>query len=145
VELVKNARDRGLTVAFTVRIVDSRPRALMDLAKEWTLKDLIPIIQEVPDAKYMVLNISSGTQLNDEDTTIFKDADVVFDTSGKNIVNLGSLISKYGKDMFAFGSHSPIFDYVTGLLRIEALRDNEADQATRELIRSGNAKRLLGL
>lgn len=145
IELVKNARDRGLTVAFTVRMVDSRPRAWMDLAKEWTLKDLIPIIQEVPDAKYMVLNISSGTHLNEEDTKIFKDADVVFDTSGKNIADLGGLISKFGKDMFAFGTHAPILDYVTGLLRVESLRDNEADSAAKELIRSGNAKRILGL
>ena len=145
IELVKSARDRGLTVAFTIRMVDSRPRHWMDLSKEWSLKDIIPIIKEVPDAKYLVLNISAGTQLNDADTKLFKDSDVVFDTSGKNVADLGELITKYGKDMFAFGTHSPILDYVTGLLRIESLRANEADEATRELLRSGNAKRILGL
>lgn len=145
IELVKSARDRGLTVAFTVRMVDSRPRAWMDLSKEWVVKDIIPIIKEVPDAKYLILNVASGMQsLSDEESKIFIDADVVFDTSGKNITNLGAMVNKYGKDMFAFGTHSPIFDYLSGLLRIEAMRENN-DEATKELIRSGNAKRILGL
>ena len=37
IELVKYARDRGLIVAFTIRMVDSRPRSWMDLSKEWSL------------------------------------------------------------------------------------------------------------
>lgn len=145
VELVKSARDRGLIVAFTLRMVDSRPRSWMDINKEWGLKDIVPIIKEVPDAKYLVLNISKGTQLNDEDTKLFKDSNIVFDTSGKAISNLGELLTTYGKDRFAFGTHSPILDYLTGLLRIESLRVNEADEETRKLIRSGNAKRILGI
>ena len=145
IELVKMARDRGLIVAFTIRMVDSRPRHWMDLNKEWSLKDVIPIIKEVPDAKFMVLNISNGTQLPDPDTKLFTDSDVLFDTSGKNITNMKSLIEKYGKDMVAFGTHSPIFDYLTGLLRIESLRADEADESTKELFRSGNAKRMLGI
>jgi uncharacterized protein len=144
IELVKSARDRGLIVAFTLRMVDSRPRSWMDINKEWSLKDIIPIIKEVPDAKYMVLNIANGTQLNDEDTKLFKDSDIVCDTSGRAISNLGELLKTYGNDKFAFGTHSPILDYLTGLLRIESLRANEADEATRELIRSGNAKRIIG-
>ena len=145
IELVKRARDHGLTVAFTLRMVDSRPRSWMDINKEWSLEDIIPMIKEVPDAKYLVLNITGGTQLNDEDTKLFVDSDVVFDTSGRNISDLPGLIKKYGKDMFAFGTHSPILDYLTGLLRIESLRSDEADEATKELLRSGNAKRILGI
>jgi uncharacterized protein len=145
IELVKSARDRGLTVAFTTRMVDSRPRSWMDINKEWSLIDIIPIIKEVPDAKYLVLNIANGTQLNDEDTKLFKDSDIVFDTSGRSISNLGELLKTYGKDKFAFGTHSPILDYLTGLLRIESLRENEADKASKELLRSGNAKRILGI
>jgi len=145
IELVKNARDLGLVVAFTIRMVDSRPRSWMDLSTEWNLKSIAPIIKEVPDAKYFALNVSSGIQLNDEDAKIFKDANVIFDTSGKNIFNLGQLLNKYGKDKFAFGSHSPILDYLTGRLRIESLRNDEADEATKELLRSGNAKRMLGI
>ena len=85
IELVKSARDRGLIVAFTIRMVDSRPRAWMDLSKEWSLKDVIPIIKEVPDAKYMILNISSGVYLGEEDTKLIRGSNVLFDTSGKNL------------------------------------------------------------
>jgi predicted TIM-barrel fold metal-dependent hydrolase len=145
IKLVKMARDRGVVVAFTLRMVDSRSRSWMDIDREWRLEDVIPIIQEVPDAKYLILNIANGIQLDDEDTMTFTNANVVFDTSGRNIDNLSELINQFGKDMFAFGTHSPILDYATGLLRVESLREGEADEATRELLRSGNAKRILGI
>ena len=145
IELVKMARDRGLVIALTLRMVDSRSRSWMDINKEWNLEDIIPIIKEVPDAKYLVLNIANGIHVKDEATELFKSSDIVFDTSGRNIYNLSELINKFGKDMFAFGTHTPILDYLTGLLRVESLRDSEADEATKELMRSGNAKRILGI
>jgi uncharacterized protein len=145
IELVKMARDRGLIVAFTLRMVDSRPRHWMDINKEWSLKDCVPIVREVPDAKYLILNVANSTRLSDEETELFKKADIVFDTSGRSISNLGELLKTYGKNKFAFGTHSPVLDYLTGLLRIESLREAEADEPTKELIRSGNAKRILGI
>jgi len=145
VELVKSARDRGLVVAFTLRMVDSRPRSWMDINKEWSLKDIIPVIKEVPDAKYLILNVANSTKLSDEEMELFKKTDIVLDTSGRATSNLGELLKTFGKDKFAFGTHSPILDYLTGLLRIESLRENEADEATKELLRSGNAKRILGI
>jgi predicted TIM-barrel fold metal-dependent hydrolase len=145
IELVKMARDCGIIVGFTIRMVDSRLRAWMDLSNEWALKDIIPIMKAVPDAKYLVLNVSGGIQLNDEDTKLFRDTDILLDTSGRNITNPSGLISKFGKDKFAFGTHSPILDYLTGLLRIESLKDSETDEATKELLRSGNARRILGI
>jgi len=145
IELVEMARERGLVVALTLRMADSRSRSWMDIDREWNLADVIPIIKKVPDAKYMVLNIAKGIHVNEEDTATFKNANVVFDTSGRNISNLSELIQKFGKDVFAFGTHSPILDYSTGLLRIESLRESEADEATKELMRSGNAKKILGI
>jgi len=145
IELVKMAGDRGIIVGFTIRMVDSRLRAWMDLSNEWALKDIIPIMKAVPDAKYLALNVSGGIQLNDEDTKLFRDTDILLDTSGRNITDPAGLINKFGRDKFAFGTHSPILDYLTGLLRIESLRDSEADEATKELLRSGNARRILGI
>lgn len=144
IELIKIARDRGLIVAFTLRMVDSRPRAWMDLSKELTVKDIIPVIKEVPDAKYFILN-SGAIAVSEEEKEILKKTNLLIDTSGRGIYNLGSLLKTYGKDKFAFGTHSPILDYVTGSLRIESLRADEADEATIELLRSGNAKRVLGI
>jgi hypothetical protein len=145
IELVKMARDRGIPVAFSSRIVDSRQRSWLDIDTEWDLKDIIPIIREVPDAKYMILNVANSTRLNEEDTTLLKGTDFLFDTSGRSMNELGDLIGIYGKNKFAFGTHSPILDYLTGLIRIEALRGNEADMETRELMRSVNAGRMLGI
>ena len=145
IELVNMASDRGLVVALTLRMADSRSRSWMDIDKEWNLADVIPIIKEVPDARFLILNIANGIHVNEEETALFKNSNVKFDTSGRNIYNLGALINKFGKDMFALGTHSPILDYLTGLLRIESLRESEADEATMELLRSGNAKKILGL
>jgi predicted TIM-barrel fold metal-dependent hydrolase len=145
IELVRHARDLGLIVAFTIRMVDSRPRSWMDLSEEWRLANVLPVIREVPDAKYFVLNVSNGMMVKDEDRSIIKESQILFDTSGKNISNLGELINIFGKNKFAFGSHSPILDYLTGLLRIEALREEEADETVKEMLRSGNARSFLGL
>ena len=144
IKLVRMARDKNVVVAFTLRMVDKRPRSWMDINEEWSLSDVIPIIKKVPDAKYLILNISAGFEgLTDEEVTILKNANVVFDTSGRNVANLNELIGKFGKEKFAFGSHSPILDYLTGLLRIESLRETEIDDTTKQLLRSGNALRLL--
>jgi uncharacterized protein len=145
VELVKRARDQGLPVAFSLRMVDSRPSSWLDIEQEWALKDLVPIVQQVPDAKYLVLNVANSTQLNQEELQLFRKADMLLDTSGRNIANLGELLLTFGKTKFAFGSHSPILDYLTGLLRIEALSEQEADEKTKDLLRAGNITRFLNL
>jgi len=145
IELVKSARDHGLIVAFSHRIVDSRQRSWMDISKEWSMKDILPIIKEVKDAKYFVVNVANDIKVDDEEKELLKKTDMLFDTSGRSLSNLGEMIKLYGKDKFAFGTHSPVLDYLAGLLRIESLREPEADEATKELIRSGNAKRILGI
>jgi predicted TIM-barrel fold metal-dependent hydrolase len=160
VELVKMARDHGLPVTIDIRMVDSRQRSWMDLpifepkeekydiiTKEWALKNIIPIVKEVPDAKYIIVNLATSINLDDEELELIKNADILFDTSGRSIRGgntLSNLLERFGKEKFAFGTHSPILDYVTGLLRIETLNETEADAATKDLLRSGNAKRFLG-
>lgn len=143
VELVKRARDRGLPVAFSLRMVDSRPSSWLDITQEWSLKDLVPILRQVPDAKYLIVNVANSTQLASDELRLFREADLLIDTSGRNISNLGELLQQFGPTKFAFGTHSPILDYLTGLLRIESLSSREADAATRELLRSGNINRFL--
>ena len=145
IELVKMARDRDLVVGLTLRMADSRSRSWMDIDKEWNLADVLPIMRAVPDAKFLVLNIANGIRVSEEELGLFRNSNILFDTSGRNIYNLSELIHKFGKERFAFGTHSPILDYITGLLRIESLRDTEADETTREMLRSGNARRLLGI
>lgn len=162
IELVKLVRDRGLPVAFNVRMVDSRQRSWMDIplfegnaaqkfdiiTREWSLRDIVPIIREVPDAKYQILNLANSIGLPDGDLELVKKTDILFDTSGRVIRaenTLGELLKRFGKDKFAFGTHSPILDYLTGRLRIESLTDLEADEGTKEMLRSGNARKMLGI
>jgi predicted TIM-barrel fold metal-dependent hydrolase len=143
IELVKMARDRGMMIAYSLRMVDSRQRSWMDIQKEWELKDVLPIIREVPDAKYMILNIANSMKLKEEELSLLKNAEVLMDISGREISNLGELLTLYGKEKFAFGTHAPILDYGTSLIRIESLRETEASEETKELIRSGNAAKIL--
>lgn len=157
VELVKTARDKGLPVAIDIRMVDSRQRSWMDIPvfvpgeksdiifKEWQLKNIIPIIKEVPDAKFIIVNIANGLRIDDDELELVKKADVLFDTSGRSMSDLPDLIKKFGKEKFAFGTHAPILDYLSGQLRIEYMNDSEADETTKEMLRSGNARRILGI
>ena len=162
IELVKMARDRGLPVTFDIRMVDSRQRSWMDIprfnpatdykvdviTKEWSLKNIVPIIKSVPDAKFIIVNLANSIDLDEEEMELIKKADILFDTSGRSIRgddSLGELIKRFGKDKFAFGSHAPVLDYLTGRLRIESMYGVETDDPAKELLRSGNAKRFLGL
>ncbi|HQG76834.1 MAG TPA: amidohydrolase family protein [Bacteroidales bacterium] len=162
IELVKMARDRRLPVAFDVRMVDSRQKSWLDLPhydfcatvksdiifREWSLRNILPVIKAVPDAKYIIVNLANSISLNAEETSIIRNTDLVFDTSGRSIRgnnDLALLLKRFGRERFAFGTHSPILDYLTGRLRIESMNEEEADESTKELIRSGNAKRILGL
>ncbi|MDD4108841.1 MAG: amidohydrolase family protein [Prolixibacteraceae bacterium] len=155
IECVKRVRDYGLPVAFNIRMVDSRQRSWMDIPyirsasaekTEWILMDIMPVIRAVPDAKYMILNPANSILLRDDkDTELIKKSDILFDTSGRSINSLPDLLNRYGKEKFAFGTHSPILDYLTGMLRIESLREEEADEETKEMLRSGNAKRMMGI
>lgn len=145
VELVKRCRDKGLPVAFCLRMVDSRTSSWLDIEKEWSLKDIIPILQQVPDAKYIVVNVVNNTTLSEEDRAVFSKSDVLMDSSGRGINDWEDLLTRFGKERFCFGTHSPILDYCTGMLRIASLSNNEADEQTKHLLKAGNVKRMLGI
>ncbi len=151
VQLVKLAKTHGMPVSFNFRMVDSRQRSWMDLAysgtknAEWNLRNILPIIKEVPDAKYMILNFSNDISLSEEEMSLVKRTNILFDTSGRAITHLGNFLKLYGKDKFAFGTHSPILDYLSAQLRIESLTENEADSSAKESLRSGNAIEMLNL
>lgn len=145
IELVRMAHDHDLPVALSLRIVDARTSSWLDVEKEWALKDVVPIISAVPDAKYLILNVANSMALSQEEQALFDKTNLIMDTSGRSISDLGQLLDQFGKKKFAFGTHSPVLDYRTGLLRIEALRKNEADAETKDLLRIGNIKRFLKL
>lgn len=152
VEAVQRIRDYGLPVVFDLRMVDSRARSWMDIdyvvgtpKKEWTLNNILPIIAKVPDAKYIVANLANAAAQTPEEMELIKRTNMLIDTSGRTITSMGEFLTRYGVDKFAFGTHSPILDYLSSRLRIESLRDNEASAGVKERLRSGNAIKMLGL
>lgn len=146
IELIKMCRDNGIPIVFSMRMVDHRPTSWMDINVEWALKDVITVIRNVPDAKYMFVNNSnSGPKLDQEEIVLLRNTDLLLDTSGRNMNNLSELINQFGIEKFCFGTHSPVLDYFTGLLRIEALREEELDSINKEKIRSLNILKMLGL
>jgi hypothetical protein len=102
-------------------------------------------LKAVPDARYLLLNLSTGLTLSAEEEDLLKNCHVLFDTSGRNITSFHDFYSRVGKDRVALGTHFPILDYCTGLLRIESLRATEADEAEKDLFRYRNAHSFLRL
>lgn len=145
VELVKMCRDAGIPVVLSLRMVDWRPSSWLDLKDEWSLKDVVPIVRAVPDARFLIVNVANSTALNDEDLSLFRKADLLMDTSGRSMVDWIDLFQRFGPEKFCFGTHSPLLDYFTGLLRIESLRANEADEKTKDLLRFENLSRMLAI
>lgn len=148
IELAKMAAAHDIPIAMSLRMVDSRPSSWLDISKEWALKDIVPLLKAVPEGRYLILNLANNSNFgafNKEELTVVRSSRLLMDTSGRMVMELGDMIRNYGKDKFAFGSHYPILDPVTGLLRIEALRPEEATEQERELLYSGNARRFLNL
>jgi uncharacterized protein len=160
-ELLRIARDKGLPVAIDIRMVDSRQRSWMDIpvfvnedvkydiiTKEWSLRNILPIIKEVPEAKLIVVNLATSLALENDELELVRKSQILFDTSGRSLRKentLSEMLERFGKEKFAFGTHSPFLDYLTGLLRIESLSESEADLQTKDLLRSGNARKFLGI
>lgn len=152
VELVKMARDAGVPVCFTIRMEDSRSRSWMDIdyvggtkKPEWNLKSILPIIEKVPDGKFIILNYANATSLTEKDKELIRKANILVDSSGRAMTHMKEFIDLWGVDKIAYGTHAPVLDYLTGMLRIESLRPNEATDAEKEKMRSGNIRRMLAI
>jgi len=144
-ELAQAARELGMAVAITCRMVDSRRRSWMDIDKEWSLADFMPLIAAEPRAKYLLLNLASGFRLSDEHHAILNNVDFLLDTSGRSLSNMPEIMRLYGTEKIAMGSHSPILDSLTGMLRILSLSEAEASERAKQLMLSGNAAAFFGL
>lgn len=148
IELANMAKERNLPIAMSLRIVDNRPSSWLDITQEWALKDVLPLIKAVPDAKYLILNLANNSNFgafNKEELALVRSTNLLMDTSGRMVMELADMMKNYGSNKFAFGSHYPILDPVTGLLRIEAMRPDEVTAKEKELLYNGNAKSFLGL
>lgn len=152
VELVQMAGEAGIPVGLTVRMVDSRQRSWLDIDHvagtekgEWSLRNFMPLLKAATKTRFLFLNISSGLAVNPEDVRLLRNDNVLFDTSGRSLHHMPSLLKEFGSEKFAFGSHSPILDYLTGMLRIESMTDQEANETVKNKLRYQNARRFIDI
>ena len=89
--------------------------------------------------------MANHSELNKQDMDLLKNTKSIMDTSGRRIDTLTALINTLGGDAFCFGSHAPVLDHCTGLLRIESLTVVDASKAVRDKLRLVNILRLLGI
>jgi predicted TIM-barrel fold metal-dependent hydrolase len=144
---VRMATGLGMTVAFSVRLVDDRQRSWLDPGKPITLDEIAAVIERVPDGRFLILNAALPAAAG-ASAQVFKRANVLFDTvyaTGTRVefgsYDLAGAIATYGVHKFAFGTAAPFREPVTALLRIEVAK--EIDRASKDLIWSGNAMRFI--
>lgn len=152
VELVKAARDLNMPVSIPLRMIDLRERSWLDVNDALSYDDIASLVSKVPDAQYMVLDarLTDGQPRTSEASIKrLQAADILFDTSrgsgvpikGPNSESLQYLLNTFGPKKLAFGTETPFVDYCSPFLRVGVFE--EADQATKDLFWSGNARRML--
>ncbi len=143
--LLKAAAARGMVVSLSVRMLDSRQNSWLDPGKEDTLKELLPLIRQEPAGHYLITNIANTGNLTADDIALLKQSNVLMDTSGRMLNHFKSWLDRYGAGKFAFGSHAPLLDYISGRLRFELLEPGEISAQDLSKIQSENAAKMLGL
>jgi predicted TIM-barrel fold metal-dependent hydrolase len=152
IEMIKAARDLDMAISIPLRMTDLRERSWFDVDTALSYNDIAALVAKVPDAKYMVLDarVTDDQQpTSDESLNILKNADILFDTSracgtpvkGFNSESLGYLFNTFGPERVAFGTETPFVDYSSPFFRVAVFEG--ADSRARELIWSGNVKRML--
>lgn len=151
VKMVEAARDLDMPVSIALRMTDLRERSWLDADQALNYNDIAALVKKVPDAKYMVLDarVTDGQEpTTSESLEILKKADILFDTSrgsgtpvkGPNSESLKYLVDNFGAGRLAFGTETPFVDYCSPFFRLGVF---EADEKSKQLIWSGNVKRML--
>lgn len=154
IELVKAARDLNMPISIPLRMTDLRERSWLDVDSALSYDDVASLVREVPDAKYIVLDAritDDQPRTTKESIKILQAADILFDTvrgagvpvKGPNGESLRYLTDTFGPKKLAFGTETPFIDYCSPFIRVAVF--DEVDEATKEMIWSGNAARMLGI
>ncbi|GAA5219601.1 amidohydrolase family protein [Membranihabitans marinus] len=142
IELVRMAAKDDIPVMIPIRMVDARPSSWLDVEESLSTNQIMGLVKQVPETKYILQNVASGVSFSDENEKVFRNNQVWMDTSGRSMNEFHHLVERFGVEKFVFGTHSPTLDYVTGLLRIESLYNSEANEADKESIRATNIQKI---
>lgn len=149
VELAEAARDRGMVISIPQRMIDLRQRSWLDVDRNLGMGAIASLVQSVPDAQYMVLDTRSARGLDEDKLRAVQESDLLFDstraagvpTGGFGGESLDGLLETYGPEKVAFGTGTPFIDYCSPFIRVEIFE--EASESEKEMIWSGNARRML--
>ena len=133
-------------------MTDLRERSWLDVNDELNYNDIASLVSKVPDAQFIVLDTRlSDTQprTTEQSVKVLQAADILFDTvrssgvpcKGFNGESLRYLLDTFGPKKLAFGTETPFLDYCSPFLRVAVF--DEVDKTTKEMIWSGNARRML--
>lgn len=149
IALAEAARDRGMVISIPQRMIDLRQRSWLDVDRDLGMNAIARLVQNVPDAQYMILDTRSAHGLDEEQLRVLREADLLFDstraagvpTGGFGGESLQRLFETYGPEKVAFGTGTPFIDYCSPFIRVEIFE--EASESEKEMIWSGNARRML--
>ncbi len=150
-EAVKRIRDAGMVVSFSSRLVDRRQRSWMDSAEDIPMKNILHVVRQVPDARYLILHAFTPDFANDDVVEAVDGVDIQFDMMygtatqqiGPVLYDLPTGIAALGPERFSFGTATPFREYPSHVIRMELLESALADPKALAAVWGGNASRLL--
>lgn len=144
-ELVSAATEHDLVVSFPVRQIDQRQRHWLLHIADLSLGELEALVERHPDAKFAFLNGLGFTnsRLGQADSGLPGNYVMGISRMWALMTNeVGVLIESVGVERLVFGSGMPFKYPEVPNVKLAAM---DATEEQKEAIRSGNARRLLGM
>jgi len=138
-ELRQEALKRGVRLAVQVRVEDERNQYPLMKIPNVDLASLIAFAQRVPEEPVLAL----GAYFHEAVELVRATPNVLVDLSGvERLDTLRSFLREAPAERMLFGSHTPFFYTRAAVMK---LHDAEVDEAVKQRIAAGNARRFLGL
>ena len=144
-DLMAQATERGLIVSMPVRQIDQRQRHWLIEVPDLELEEIARLVEAHPEARFVILNGSGFTasRLGRADTDLPANYCIgISRLSAVLAAEMRALLDNLGPDRLVFGTGMPFKYPDPPLVKLEVL---DATEDEKEAIRSGNARRLLGL
>jgi len=144
-ELVNLATERDLIVSIPIRQIDQRQRHWLIEIPDVALADIAALVKAHPEAKFVLVNGSgfARSALGEADNGLPENYFIgISRLSAVMAAEIRVLMDNLGPDRLVFGTGMPFKYPDPALVKLEVL---DATEEEKDAIRSGNAKRLLGL
>ena len=140
--LLDVARERGLIVQLVVTMEDERTQHPLMRAPHVDVAPLLALLASRSDLRIVLLNWSRGVG-SALLTKLSAAGQVCFDIATlEGVGGVANLLKQVPADRVVFGSHAPFFYLESAVLK---LRESVLSEPQLASIRTGNARRLLGL